>query len=304
MSCFKPLQGYRSKFVNPESGKRSIVFNREQGYVDMPVTVPCGRCIGCRLDYSRQWAVRCMHQAQLSKRNCFITLTYNDENLPEHGDLCKKDFQDFMKRLRYHYSPEKLQYYMCGEYGEKNGRPHYHAILFNIDFPDQSYLGKNKQGDRLYTSQTLSDIWQKGFVTIGQVTFNSAAYVSRYIMKKQKGKLSHHHYQIIDYETGEVIYTKQKEYTNSSKRPAIAADWIEKYKDDIYPKDFVTIKGKKINPPKFYDAWLEKTHEEQYLKIKARRRRQAEKSIDNTPARLQAREICLNSKLSLLTKEL
>ena len=99
MACFHPLRAYYSKQIN-DSGKRSLVFNLRQAYDDTSVTISCGSCIGCRLERSRQWAVRCMHEAQLYRDNCFITLTYSDLHLPEDGSLHVKHFQDFMKRFR------------------------------------------------------------------------------------------------------------------------------------------------------------------------------------------------------------
>lgn len=87
--CYSPVKGYRSAQLT-KNGKRKIVFNREQGFVDLPVTIPCGQCIGCRLEKSRQWAIRCVHEASLYENNCFITLTYSPENLPEDGSLKKK----------------------------------------------------------------------------------------------------------------------------------------------------------------------------------------------------------------------
>ena len=93
MPCYHPISGYRSRHLN-KSGKRSIVFDKKNGYIDMPITVKCGQCIGCRLEYSRQWAIRCLHEAQLHEDNCFITLTYDDENLPHNGSLTKPHFQD------------------------------------------------------------------------------------------------------------------------------------------------------------------------------------------------------------------
>src|SRR4051794_29862641 len=103
MPCFRPLKGYRARVTNPDTGKRSIVFNARKGFNDLPVDLPCGQCIGCRLERSRQWAIRCSHEAKLHEENCFITLTYAPEHLPPGGTLVVKDFQDFMKRLRFEF---------------------------------------------------------------------------------------------------------------------------------------------------------------------------------------------------------
>jgi len=100
MPCYSPITGYRSKEINP-TGKRSIVFNPAKAEQrDQALQISCGQCIGCRLERSRRWAVRCMHEAQMHRYSCFLTLTYSDEFLPSDGTLVLKDFQDFMKRLR------------------------------------------------------------------------------------------------------------------------------------------------------------------------------------------------------------
>ena len=116
MPCYSPIKGYRSKVLSP-NGKRTIVFKPNLGFVDLPVLVPCGQCCGCRLERSRQWAIRCTHEASLHENNCFITLTFNDDNLPSDKSLDVRHFQLFMKRLRKQFG-SNIRYYHCGEYGE------------------------------------------------------------------------------------------------------------------------------------------------------------------------------------------
>lgn len=129
------------------------------------------------------WAVRIVHEAQMWPQNSFITLTYRPEDLPQGGSLNVEHYQLFMKKLRARNTGHKIRFFHCGEYGEKLSRPHYHAILFNYDFPDKKVFSE-KNGNTIYTSELLEDIWGKGFCTIGDVTFQSAAYVARYVMKK------------------------------------------------------------------------------------------------------------------------
>ena len=246
MPCYSPIKGYRSKVLSP-NGKRTIVFKPNLGFVDPPVLVPCGQCCGCRLERSRQWAIRCTHEASLHENNCFITLTFNDDNLPSDKSLDVRHFQLFMKRLRKQFG-SNIRYYHCGEYGEKFRRPHYHACIFNFDFPDKKIF-KISNGHNLYTSVILSEIWPYGFSLIGDVTFQSAAYVARYIMKKVTGDLAKDHYEYIDPDTGEIINLKP-EYTTMSRRPGLGKGWFEKYKSDVYPDDFVILNGKKMKPPK------------------------------------------------------
>lgn len=186
MPCYYPITGYPSKIINP-SGKRSIVFNYRQGFNDLSlrVVLSCGRCIGCRLRKSLEWSIRCMHEASLWKDNVFITLTYDEKNNPD--SLCKQDFQKFMKRLRKYFAPKKIRFFAGGEYGTKTKRPHYHAILFNCNFPDQRLINTN-ENCKYSDSKILTDLWGKGYCTIGQVTQKSAQYVAKYVVKKLTGK--------------------------------------------------------------------------------------------------------------------
>lgn len=208
-----------------------------------------------------------------------------------------------MKRLRFHFGDKKIRFFHCGEYGEKYGRPHYHAILFGIDFDDKQ-LHTIINGNRLYTSPTLEKLWPYGYSSIGNVTFESAAYVARYIMKKVTGDQADEHYSVINEETGEILY-KQPEYTTMSRRPGIAAGWFEQYADDVYPKDFVTVRGKKMRPPKFYDRLMEKTRPYEIEDIKAARVEKArEHSLNNTPERLHVREQVQKLKLKQLPRKL
>lgn len=288
MTCYKPLEGYRSRTLNA-SGKRSIVFNVKDGYIDLPVQVPCGQCIGCRLERSRQWAIRCVHEASLHEDNIFLTLTYSPENLPPGGTLVKKHFQDFMKRLRHHAGKRKLRFFHCGEYGSENFRPHYHAIVFGYDFDDK-ILWKDSEAGKLYISESLNRLWPYGFSTIGGVTFESAAYVARYVLKKVTGEKAERHYQSVEADTGEISKILP-EYVTMSRRPGIATDWYKKYASDCYPDDFIVLRGQKLRPPKFYDKLLEKEDPEQHKKTKASRVRAAiEQAHELTYDRLAVKE--------------
>lgn len=300
MPCYHPLKGYRSRKTT-ENGKRKIVFTPTEGYVDLPVSVPCGQCIGCRLERSRQWAIRCVHEASLHDENCFITLTYNDKYLPEDKGLNKKHFQDFMKRFRKRYPGRRIRYFHCGEYGEKNRRPHYHACIFGFDFWDKE-LWSEREGVKLYISQSLQTLWPFGFSTIGSVTFESAAYVARYIMKKVTGDQAEEHYKTINESTGEIT-SVIPEYTTMSRRPGIAGDWFEQYKTDVYPSDFVVIRGKKMKPPKFYDNRYEVEDPNAFEKLKMKRKKLANKRADdNTPERLAVKEKCKLSQIKSLKR--
>jgi hypothetical protein len=297
------MTAWYSKQVN-KTGKRSLVFSPKAAeQPDDPVEISCGQCIGCRIDRSKQWATRCVHEASLYENNCFITLTFSPEHLEQRENpwsLDVRDWQLFMKRLRKKFG-SKIRFFHCGEYGDKNGRPHYHACLFNFDFPDK-VLWKETNGYRLYISESLSDLWPYGFSTIGDVTFESAAYVARYIMKKITGELAETHYTYMDETTGE-LHSIKPEYITMSRRPGLATDWYKKYKTDLYPSDFITIQGRKLKVPKFYDKKLELEDIETYDEIKERRKITAlDHHENNTYERLQVREQITKLKLDRLPR--
>lgn len=302
MPCFHPLQGFRSRKRNP-SGKRSIVFNPIEGFIDLPVFVPCNQCIGCRFKYSRSWAVRCVHEASLYKNNCFLTLTYSDENLPEFGSLVRKHPQDFLKRLRRKYGVG-IRFFGCGEYGDQNERPHYHILLFNHDFPDKRKWKKSrntKAVNFLYVSEELNKLWPFGHAYIGSVSFESAAYVARYVVKKlnvskassegDRAAYYSKHFIGFNPSTGEYLGERIPEFPMMSRNPGVAYAWFKQFYKDCYPSDFVTLKGKKFSLPRYYDNMFEMDFPKEYSKVRAKRLKAAldfiEEGGDN---RLQARE--------------
>lgn len=291
MPCYHPLKGYRAVSPNP-SGKYSISFTLQEGYRDLPIEVPCSQCIGCRLERSRQWAIRCVHEASLYEDNCFLTLTYSNDHLPAFNSLQKSDFQKFMKRLRFENQGRNIRYFHCGEYGEQFQRPHYHACLFNFDFPDKEHF-KTHNGQKYYRSKQLERLWPHGHSMIGAVTFESAAYVARYITKKITGKNAEEHYEVVDLETGEVRH-RTPEYVTMSRRPGIGKTWYDKFKKDIYPHDFVVVRKDKMikaKPPKFYNQLFEIEYPDDYAKLKAERKNKAQEHADNnTFPRLKVRK--------------
>jgi len=303
MPCYHPLQGYKSALTT-KNGKRKLTFSVSQGYADLPITVACGQCIGCRLERSRQWAVRLMHEKQMHELSCFVTLTYSPEKLPAGGSLQKRDFQLFMKRLRKVHAPKNLRFFHCGEYGDELSRPHYHALLYGIDFADKKPHSKNAQGETLYKSETLETLWGHGFCLLGQVTHQSAAYVARYVMKKQTGPKALEHYTRLDLETGEV-YQLQPEYVTMSLKPGIGASWYETFGSDIFPRDRAIVAGKETTPPRYYLRRYAAQSESAAKKITYKRIRSASKhKADQTPERLAVREICRKAKISQLKRSI
>lgn len=257
MVCFKPLNAIKHTFDN---GKSQMLFPREwKGDFKPPVEqmqahpnymrLACGQCQGCRVARSRDWAMRCMHELQSHAESCFITLTYDDAHLPRGATLVKKHFQDFMKRLRKHLGGKKIKYYMCGEYGEANGRPHYHAIIFGHDFGDKVLL-RRYRGHNYYISDDLAKLWPCGMHIIGSVDFESCAYVARYILKKVLGNDQYKHYKRFD--PHGKPYFILPEYTNMSLRTSIGREWCGKHIDDCLPSGYLIRNGMKVRVPNFY----------------------------------------------------
>lgn len=278
-----------------------MVFSPGSGYEDMQLKLPCGQCIGCRLERSRQWAVRCVHEASMHDENSFVTLTYDDGHLPQGGTLVKKDFQDFMKRLRFGIAPQRVRFYHAGEYGAESWRPHYHALLFGKAFADQK-LFTQERGVELFTSEELQSYWPFGFCTVGAVTFESAAYCARYLLNKITGEAAKDHYLSCDPDTGEV-FELEPEYSTMSRRPGIGRGWIDKYESDVYPFDEVIVRGVKSRPPRYYDVVYE-AHQAQLMgRIKGQRKRNAARhEEDNTYDRLVVREQVKAAQISMLKR--
>lgn len=284
------------------------MFIEEKGLDNSQIEVPCGGCVGCRIDRSRQWTIRLLHESRLHDMKTFLTLTYDDLHLPPDGSLNKKHPQDFLKRLRRRHARAnpgaKLRYYLCGEYGDDLLRPHYHMILFGCDFSDKRTHSKGSQGDQMYISKLLDEIWGHGHCFIGSVTEQSCGYVSRYIMKKINGDMAEDHYRRINPITGEFI-DLQPEYNAMSLKPGIGLDFYEKYKSDFYPRDNACMKGKLFPVPKYYDRQLEKSDPDLLAELKeARVERSLKHASNSTTLRLKVREEVLKSKLSALKRSL
>lgn len=293
MACYSPLRAFRAPGVS-STGRLRVSFKPAGAYVDTEFAVPCGQCIGCRLERSRQWALRCLHEAELYERNCFVTLTYSDVFIPPFGSLVFRHFQLFLKRLRKRFSSERIRFFHCGEYGDENQRPHYHALFFNFDFPDKVLHAVQRDGHRLFTSQILEEVWGMGFCVIGSVSFESAAYVARYCVKKVTGSAAAGHYG-----------ARAPEYATMSRRPGIGGDWYAEFSGDVYPSDFVVRDGLPMRPPKAYDRYLERDDPELMRRVRAARVREALQHVENnTPERLRVREEVKLAQVSRLKRGL
>ncbi|UDN67809.1 replication initiator protein [robinz microvirus RP_132] len=296
MVCYGPLRGYYPKThlsngdANPE---KKLVFRKDRSETGIGMKIPCGKCQGCRLEQSRQWAMRCMHEKKMHKEgSAFLTLTYSDEYVPKDYGLCKPDLQNFMKRLR-KARFSGLRFFACGEYGETFQRPHYHVLLFNTSFPDMKRNLDQREGQyAISTSAELTRLWPVGQNFIGEVTFDSCAYVARYLTKKLASR------EIVLADGRTVV--RDPEFTCMSLRPGLGTAYYEKFGSEIHTHDSVVMRGVEVSPPRFYDEKLRKTDPVRYEQVKKMRRRRIMKlsKADNTQARLRVREIVSLAKLS------
>lgn len=307
MACFNKIPAWHGGLL--PSGKQAIIFKRPDSWPSTrsPLMINCGNCIGCRLERSRQWAMRCMDEARVHKQNCFLTLTYDDVCVPESGGLStakepgrngqiESDIQLFMKRLRRKCG--SLRFFQCGEYGEMNGRPHHHALIFGFDFPDRVFKFKSASGCDVFTSKLLDELWGNGLCSVGDVTFDSAAYVARYVMKKVNGELADEHY--VDKSSG---YVLPSEYVTMSRRPGLGKAFYDRFKTDMFPSDNRIVNGVKVLPAKYYSFLFEVENPVVFSQVKDNRRRTALRfADDNTDDRLRVKEECKRLQIKKLKR--
>jgi len=230
----------------------------------------------------------------MHSQNSFITLTYRDEELTwgvERPTLVPVDLQLFWKRLRKKYG-NGIRYFACGEYGERFSRPHYHACIFGLDFEDKKYIS-TENGNKIYRSDALSDLWPYGNNVIGDVSFESAAYVARYIMAKKLGET-------------ESYYSEQSiepEFVRMSRRPGIGSTYLQKWKRDIFPSDSIVIRGVECQAPKYYLSQYEQMEPIKFLRVKNKRKnKQKQNALNNTAYQLRIRQIVKISRIKALTR--
>ncbi len=316
MPCYHPLRG---TLTGPPGG-RSINFSTSSR--GKPISIPCGRCIGCRLERARQWAVRLMHECSLHDDSFFLTLTYNARHLPKLGSLVVRDCQLFMKRFRERIKPVKVRFFLCGEYGEKLGRPHYHCILFGYGFPDKILL--KKKGDfQIYRSPLLDDCWGMGDCEFGGVSFDSACYVANYATKKVTNKESYLDSKGKRWPSAEAHYQGRKpEFLLMSRGGrhgrGIGFDWLHQFANDVYHRDEVIVNGRPARPPRYYDELMREHHPEVMEALAAKREVAAEELEDfsfkssrkykvargRNARRLAVREQCALAKQTLKSRNL
>lgn len=269
--------------------------------------VKCGQCIECRLAYSREWAIRICHEQQMHDTSCMLTLTYDQEHLPLHGQLYKEDLQRFFKRLRKNFS--KFRYVAAGEYGDLSRRPHFHIALFGVDFLfDRVRYGTSKSGDFSYRSDTVSQSWKLGSHDIGSLNFESAAYIARYILKKIKGPNASALPLFSDPETGELVMPNPEFFIMSK---GIGKSWFRDFfMSDVYPHaSVITPQGSKAPVPRYYKSLLKEVGEDLALSMSWRTTVRAEESeertrFENLPVRKAARAAVSLSRSKLSNRSI
>lgn len=298
MTCYHPIKafivednGHEKKYHFEPCTTERIVYKGQA--ISKHIMIPCGKCIGCQCDRSREWANRIMLELKYCEKACFITLTYNDDYVPtseyvtddgeilESKTLRKEQLQKFFKRLRKQIAPTKVRYFACGEYGSQHQRPHYHVILFGYDFPDKEIMATTKEGYIQWRSPLLERIWTDpvtheslGYSMICEVNWNTAAYVSRYCLKKSDRKHN------IYYQA----FNVEPEFLTMSRRPGIGRQYYDEHKEELYITQKITLAnnngGFTASLPKYYDRLYESEHPDEMKEIKERRMDAAKSALD------------------------
>lgn len=291
MPCTRPVTAYQL-----ETGE--VIF-AARGKVSRELELPCGQCMDCRLSRQRDWAIRCFHEMKLHPENIFITLTYDNEHLPSNGSLDYRDFQLFAKRLRKSLLGGAVRFFMCGEYGERLSRPHYHAILFGY-FPSDA----KPHGESAFGSDKLAKLWGKGYVHFTRADYGTAQYVAGYVTKKVTGKNAADHYQLLDQETGE-IHQVTPEFCRMSLKPGIGKPWFDRFHRDYFPADSVIVNGKELPVPKYYNRLLEQLDGDTFEHVQHKRYLKGMTHYKNRDsARLRARELITRARQSTKKRNL
>lgn len=224
------------------------------------------------------WKTRIVHEAMCWESNLFVTFQYRDDALPASLSLEYRDFQLFLKRLRARLSGERelsdgrrpIRYFVCGEYGGKSFRPHWHAVLFNTVFPDARFW--NSARGKVGRSELAEELWTHGHVDIGILNSRRAAYVAGYVHKKARARAQP---DVIDYRTGEV-FERRPEFHRQSNDPGLGSYWYDRYGGDLFPLDGAIVDGKRHKVPRYY--WNKKQLSSSEAELEEIRRKRLERA--------------------------
>lgn len=302
MACYSPITAYRGKELN--EGKRSVVFASKDALIEgSSMLLPCGQCIGCRIDGAEAWAIRATHEARMAKfaspRLCgsaFITLTYSREAVPVDYSVRRDVMQRFMKRLRKRIGVP-VRYLLCGEYGERLKRPHFHVLLFGYDFPDRTKW-RTIRGNQYFRSEILESCWTEGQSEFSDVTYQSSRYVAGYVVKKLGGAKAEEYWRVSPV-NGET-YCVEPEFGAMSLKPGLGESWFRKFHGDVFPSDHVIVDGVPKKVPRYY----EKLYGEAAMEpIKRQRKARIAKLEALSKARLAVMEECKFRKVTKFERE-
>lgn len=307
MACFYPQEGY---LVLDDGVKRWRRYVRHGDDVLEPMTVVCGNCIGCRMERSRRWTIRCQHEVLMCERqglpSSFVTLTIDDGHMPEHGEIEYRLCQLFHKRVRKN-SGVAYRHLTLSEYGGLTFRPHFHCVMMGLSFERGKPAGKGDSGEVCYESPQLAKLWPLGFSSFGNATARSIGYCTRHNFKDaMKYPPGFFEEEWLDDETGEICKRRGPFLTFSR---GIGRSWYEQYgRTDCHNHDFMVLRdGQVVGPIPFYDDLLASTPdgECELLELKARRRLKAlEHPEDQTRERLAVREQVFKARIRNLMKGL
>lgn len=270
MSCTNPLVGFRARYSNPSTGKYSVVFNSKEGSVGDKVIVGCGKCCSCVEGRAWEWFVRCLHESKMHEFNSFVTLTYDDDNLPKQvaGELTQdymqlnyRDVQLFHKRLRDNVGP--FRFFVVAEVGDVSRRLHWHGIYFGLRFADSVRVG-GPDAAPVFKSEILERNWSKGMCSVGPVEPGSIRYVCNYMSKPVEG---------------DGVRVK---FQRMSRDPGLGKSYFDKYWRDAFPRDEVIIDGEPVQAPKRYVDWLEEVDSDMAFEVRSRRMEEMRKAFDKS----------------------
>lgn len=309
--CFHLMTAYR-----PASGEGRLVFDKRKAKLSCePVTLPCGGCIQCRAAKARDWTVRAWMESNLQPVGCSLTLTYSPEHLPKGATLVPHDVRLFMRRLLREFPGVDVRFLVNGEYGDHGLRPHYHMLLWALDFfEDRVPWNRAPSGETLFRSARLDALWGKGIVAIGTLTVASAGYAARYCMKKITGPQAEREY-LRHEPDGQCfwvhpVFARMSRMIFSEDRATrrgggLGAPWVDRYWDSDAMSEFVVMDGKRVPMP---DYCVKRRFKDQPDVIEARKavalRFLAEHAEDYSGPRLRAREEVMQLRMSLLHRAL